>query len=203
MMATKIRVDLVKNIRMEIFRKVSLLHIGYFNSERKGDLISRFTNDVNEVENAVMNSLKAVLKEPITVVVYFIILFKISPQLTLFTLLVLPLTGGVLAEIIKRLKKQATESQESLGRIVNILDETFSGMRVVKAFNARNFIINKIDNESANYRKLSKSMSYKNELASPVSEILGVMIIAGIIFFGGNMVLSENSTLKPEVFLGF
>lgn len=202
-MATKLRVDLVKNIRMDIFRKVSLLHIGYFNSERKGDLISRFTNDVQEVENAVMNSLKAVLKEPITIVVYFIILFTISYQLTLFTLLVLPLTGGVLAEIIKRLKKQATLSQESLGRIVNILDETFSGMRVVKAFNARNFVIKKIEDESAYYRKVNKSLSYKNELASPVSEILGVMIIAGIIFFGGNLVLSENSSLEPEAFLGF
>ncbi len=202
-MATKIRVDLVKNIRMDIFKKLSLMHIGYFNNERKGDLISRFTNDVNEVENAVMNSLKAVLKEPITIMVYFFVLFKISPQLTLVTLLVLPLTGGVLAEIIKRLKRQATQSQESLGRIVNILDETFSGMRVVKAFNARNFILNKIEDESSNYRRLSKSMAYKNELASPVSEILGVLIIAGIIYFGGNMVLSVNSTLEPEVFLGF
>lgn len=202
-MATKIRVDMVMNIRMDIFRKVSLLHIGYFNSERKGDLISRFTNDVMEVENAVMNSLKAVLKEPLTIVVYFIILFTISYQLTLFTLLVLPLTGGVLAEIIKRLKRQAVQSQESLGRIVNILDETFSGMRVIKAFNARNFVIKKIEDESSYYRKVNKSLSYKNELASPVSEILGVMIIAGIIFFGGNLVLSDASSLEPESFLGF
>jgi ATP-binding cassette, subfamily B, bacterial MsbA len=202
-MATKIRVDLVKNIRMDIFKKVTQLHIGYFNNERKGDLISRFTNDVNEVEIAVMNSLKAVLKEPITIVVYFFVLFTISPQLFLFTLLVLPVTGGVLAEIIKRLKKQATQSQESLGRILNILDETFSGMRVIKAFNARDFVIEKIDNESGYYRKTTKSMSYKNELASPVSEILGVLIISGIIFFGGNMVLSDDSTLKPAAFMTF
>ena len=202
-MATKIRVDLVRNIRLDIFKSVTNLHIGYFNNERKGDLISRFTNDVMEVENAVMNSLKAVLKEPITIIVYFLILFTMSVKLTLFTLIVLPITGGVLAEIIKQLKKQATQSQESLGRIVNILDETFGGMRVVKAFNARNFIIQKMEEESTFYRKVSKSMSYKNEMASPVSEILGVMIIAGIIFFGGNMVLSENSSLQPEVFLGF
>jgi subfamily B ATP-binding cassette protein MsbA len=201
--ATKIRVDLVKNIRLDIFKNVTRLHIGYFNTERKGDLISRFTNDVMEVENAVMNSLKAVLKEPITIIVYFFVLFTISPKLTLFTLLVLPVTGGVLAEIIKQLKKQATKSQESLGRIVNLLDETFGGMRVVKAFNARNFIIQKMEEESDYYRKVSKSMSYKNEMASPVSEILGVMIIAGIIFFGGNMVLSADSSLQPEVFLGF
>jgi ATP-binding cassette, subfamily B, bacterial MsbA len=202
-MATKIRVDLVKNIRMDIFSKVTQLHIGYFNNERKGDLISRFTNDVNEVEGAVMNSLKAVLKEPITIVVYFYVLFTISPQLTLFTLLVLPLTGGVLAEIIKRLKKQATQSQESLGRILTILDETFSGMRVIKAFNARKFVMDRIEKESGFYRATSKSMAYKNELASPVSEILGVLIIAGIIFFGGNMVLSDDATLKSSAFMTF
>ncbi len=202
-MATKIRVDLVKNIRMDIFKKVTLLHIGYFNNERKGDLISRFTNDVSEVETAVMNSLKAVMKEPITIVVYFFVLFTISPSLTLFTLLVLPITGGVLAEIIKRLKRQATQGQESLGRILNTLDETFSGMRVIKAFNARNFVIDKIESESDYYRRVSKSMAYKNELASPVSEILGVLIISGIIFFGGNMVLSEDSTLKPAAFMTF
>jgi ATP-binding cassette, subfamily B, bacterial MsbA len=202
-MATKIRVDLVKNIRMDIFSKVTQLHIGYFNNERKGDLISRFTNDVNEVEGAVMNSLKAVLKEPITIVVYFYVLFTISPQLTLFTLLVLPLTGGVLAEIIKRLKKQATQSQESLGRILTILDETFSGMRVIKAFNARKFVIDRIERESGFYRATSKSMAYKNELASPVSEILGVLIIAGIIFFGGNMVLSNDATLESSAFMTF
>lgn len=201
--ATKIRVDLVRNIRLEIFRKVSLLHIGFFNNERKGDLISRFTNDVYEVENAVMNSLKAVLKEPITIIVYFFVLFTISPKLTLFTLLVLPVTGGVLAEIIKRLKRQATASQESLGRILNILDETFSGMRVIKAFNARNFIIRKMEDESGYYRRVNKSMSYLNELASPVSEILGVIIVSGTIIFGGNMVLADQPELQPEVFMGF
>lgn len=201
-MATKIRVDLVKNMRMDIFRNISLLHIGFFNSERKGDLISRFTNDVQEVETAIMNSLKAVLKEPITIIVYFVVLFIMSPKLMLFTLLVLPITGGVLAEIIKRLKRQAKLSQESLGRIVNILDETFSGMRVIKAFNARNFVIRKLEDESMHYRKVSKSMAYKNEMASPVSEILGVVIIIGIIFFGGSLVLKDGS-LEPEVFLTF
>ncbi|MCU0368612.1 MAG: ABC transporter ATP-binding protein/permease, partial [Cyclobacteriaceae bacterium] len=160
-------------------------------------------NDVNEVESAVMNSLKAVMKEPITIAVYFFVLFTISPKLTFFTLLVLPITGGVLAEIIKRLKKQATQSQESLGRILNILDETFSGMRVIKAFNARDFVIEKIENESGFYRKTSKSMSYKNEMSGPVSEILGVIIIAGIIFYGGKMVLSEDSSLEPAAFMTF
>jgi len=201
--ATKIRADLVKNLRMDFFSKISQMHIGYFNNSRKGDLISRFTNDVAEIENAVMNSLKSVLREPLMIIAYFIVLFTISVKLTLFTMIVLPLTGGVLAEIIKRLKKQATGSQESLGRIVNILDETFGGMRVVNAFNARNFIISRLDKESSLYRTLSKGVAYKNELASPVSEILGTFIMGGIIVIGGTMVLGENPSIDASSFMLF
>jgi ATP-binding cassette, subfamily B, bacterial MsbA len=203
MVSARVKVDVVKNMRVDIFRNVTRLHIGYFNDQRKGDLVSRFTNDVAEVENAVMNSLKFVLKEPITIIVYFGVLFFISAKLTLFTLLVLPLTGGVLAEIIKRLKRSATQSQESLGRIVNILDETFSGMRVVKAFNARHFILNKLTRETAFHRHVNLSIARKNELASPVSEVLGVIIVAGIMYFGGTLVMGQSSSLDPEVFLGF
>lgn len=202
-MATKLRVDLVKNLRMDLFKHVTRLHIGYFNNERKGDMISRFSNDVYEVETTVVSSLKAVLKEPIAIMFSFFLLFKISPNLTLFTLLVLPITGFTMAEIIKRLKRPARESQESLGRILNILDETFGGMRVIKAFNAREFVIKKFDTESTTYRKSSKSVAYKNELSAPVSEIMGVIIIAGIIFFGGQMVLAEGSELKPSAFMTF
>ncbi len=201
--ATKIRADLVKNLRMDFFTKISQMHIGYFNNSRKGDLISRFTNDVAEIENAVMNSLKSVLREPLMIISYFIVLFTISIKLTLFTMVVLPLTGGVLAEIIKRLKKQATGSQESLGRIVNILDETFGGMRVVNAFNARNFIISRLEKESSLYRTLSKGVAYKNELASPVSEILGTFIMGGIIIIGGTMVLGENPSIDASSFMLF
>ena len=203
MTASKIKVDIVKNMRMDIFTNVLGLHIGYFNTNRKGDLISRFTNDVAEVEVSVVNSLKSVMKEPITIIVYFGVLFFMSPTLTLFTLILLPVTGGILAEIIKRLKRKALQSQESLGRIVNILDETFSGMRVIKAFNARGFILNKIDEETSYHRKVNLSIARKNELASPVSETLGVMIVAGILFFGASLVLEKNSTLSGAEFIVF
>jgi ATP-binding cassette, subfamily B, bacterial MsbA len=203
MIASKVKVDVVKNMRMHIFNKVSQLHIGYFNDQRKGDLISRFTNDVVEVENSVMNSLKYVLKEPIVIVVYFIVLFMISAKLTFFALLVLSVAGGALAELIKRLKKKAVQSQESQGRIVNILDETFGGMRIVNAFNARNFILNKIDKETSYHRKVNLSIARKNELASPISETIGVIIVAGILYFGGSLVLSENSTLTSGEFIAF
>lgn len=202
-LASKMRVDIVRNLRNEIFEKVTLLHLGFFNNQRKGDLISRFTNDVQEVEGAVMNSLKVVLKEPITIIVYFSLLFTISLKLTLFTIVVLPLVGGALAEIVKRLRRQAKQSQESLGRTVNVLDETFGGMRVVKAFNARNYILKKMRAENDNYSKVNLSMAYKNELASPVSESMGVLIIAGIMFYGGQLILSGNEELKASSFLAF
>jgi subfamily B ATP-binding cassette protein MsbA len=203
MAASRIRLDVVRNMRMDIFRSITRLHIGFFNNNRKGDLMSRFTNDINEVEAGVMNSLKSVLKEPITIIVYLVVLFMISVKLTLFTLILLPLTGGIVAEIVKRLKRKAKQSQEAMGRIVNILDETFSGMRVIKAFNARNFILGKMDQETAYHRKVNLSIARKNELSSPVSEFLGVIVVAIILFYGGQLVLSGNQELKPEVFIGF
>lgn len=203
MVASKVKVDVVKNLRMHIFKNVSQLHIGYFNDQRKGDLISRFTNDVAEVENAVVNSLKFVLKEPIVLIIYFGVLFFISAKLMLFTIVILVIPGGLLAELIKRLKKRAFQSQESLGRIVNILDETFGGMRIVNAFNARNFILRKIDKETTYHRKVNLSIARKNELASPISETIGVMIVAGILYFGGTLVLSEDARLTPGEFIAF
>lgn len=203
MTASRIKVDVVKNMRMDIFSSVTKLHIGYFNDQRKGDLMSRFTNDMGEVEASVMNSLKSVMKEPITILVYIAVLFSISVKLTLFTLILLPVTAGVVAEIIKRLKKRARQSQESMGRIVNILDETFSGMRVIMAFNARNFILKKIDDETSFHRKVNLSISRKNELSSPLSEVLGVIIVAIILYYGGNLVLGGSGELEPEAFMGF
>jgi ATP-binding cassette, subfamily B, bacterial MsbA len=201
--ASKMRVNVVQNLRNDFYDKVTNLHIGYFSDQRKGDLISRFTNDVQEVENAVVNSLKVVFKEPVTIIVYFVLLFFISVKLTLFTIIVLPLVGGVLAEIVKRLKRRAQQSQESLGRTVNILDETFSGMRVVKAFNARGYLQKKMNDENSVYSKVNLSMAYKNELASPVSEFMGVVIVAGIMYFGGLLILSGEGELKASAFIAF
>ncbi len=203
MTASKVKVDIVKNMRMHIFERVSLMHIGFFNDQRKGDLISRFTNDISEVEGAVVNGLRSVFKEPITLIVFMIILFTISVKLTLFTLVVLPITGGVISEIVRRLKKKARISQETMGRIVNILDETFSGMRVINAFNARNFLLKRMDDETAYHRKVNYSISRKNELASPVSEFLGVLVVACILYYGGHLVLGGDQELKPSVFLVF
>jgi subfamily B ATP-binding cassette protein MsbA len=135
--------------------------------------------------------------------VYFAILFTISAELTLITLIILPIIGGVLGEIVRRLKKEAIESQRSLGRVVSTLEETFGGMRVVKAFNARKYIISKMSEENDHNTRVNMSMSYKNELAAPVSEFLGVIIVASIVYYGGTRILGGDQQLTASQFLGF
>jgi ATP-binding cassette, subfamily B, bacterial MsbA len=202
MTASRIKVDVVKSLRMHIFRSVTHMHIGFFTDQRKGDLMSRFTNDMGEVEGAVVNGLKA-FKEPITLIAFIIALFTISVKLALITLIVLPLTGGVISSIIRKLKKRAVQSQESMGRIVNILDETFSSMRVINAFNARNFVIRKMDEETTYHKRVNLSISRKNELASPMSEFLGVIIVAFILYYGGQMAMTNEDGLTPADFMTF
>ena len=201
LVASKVKQDVVKNMRMHIFRNVTNLHIGYFNDNRKGDLISRFTNDQMEVENAVLNLLKSVIKEPITITFTLIVLVALSAKLTLFVFIAIPIIGGMIAYILRILKQPARQSQESLGRVVNILDEIFGGMRVVKAFNARNFVVKRMDDETSYHRKVNMSYAKRNELASPLSEILGIVVVAVILYFGGNMVFSGE--IKDSVFITY
>lgn len=199
----KIRATVIQKLRMRIFDQVSNLHLGYFSNERKGDILSRMTNDVQEVENSVVSTLKVAFKEPATIIGYFLVLFFMSFKLTLFTLIIMPISGTIISEITKKLKKRATQSQESLGHIVNILDETLSGMRIVKAFNARSFIRDKFGAEIRRYARLNVSMARKQELASPLSEFMGVTVVAGILLYGGILVLNNNSELKASEFITY
>ncbi|CAN5559456.1 ABC transporter ATP-binding protein [soil metagenome] len=199
----QVRANVVSNLRMHIFQNVTQLHIGYFSNERKGDLMSRITNDVQEVENSVVNSLKVIFREPASILGIFIVLFYMSYQLTLFSLILLPVSGFIISEITRRLKKKAIQSQESLGNIVNILDETISGMRVVNAFNARKHINASFKQEVDNYAWINVSMARKNELGSPLSQFMGVLVVAAILYYGGNLVLIDQSTLKASEFITF
>ena len=198
-----VRTNSVTSLRKTIFDRVSRLHIGYFTNERKGDIMSRITNDVQQVEGSIVNSLTVVFREPATIIIYFIVLFTYSVQLTLFTIIILPVSGWIISGIAKRLKKKATESQESLGRIVNMLDETLGGMRVVKAFTARSFVAKRFGEEVDHYGEVNIHMARRNELASPLSEFLGVFFVAGILVYGGNLVLSGQSDLDASGFITY
>ncbi|WP_075350589.1 ABC transporter ATP-binding protein [Algoriphagus marinus] len=199
----KVRAVVIKKMRMDIFGKVSKLHIGYFSNERKGDLMSKMTNDVQEVENTIVQSLRVVFREPATIILYFGVLFFMSVKLTLFTILIIPISGAIIGGITRRLKKKAVQSQQSLGRIVNILDETLGGMRVIKAFNAERFMKNKFDQETNYYADVNVNMARKNELASPISQFLGVSVVAGILVYGGGLVLSGDSELSASNFITY
>lgn len=199
----KVRATVIKRMRMDIFEQVSSLHIGYFSNERKGDLMSKMTNDVQEVENTIVQSLRVVFREPATIILYFSVLFFMSAKLTLFTILIIPISGAIIGGITRRLKKKAVQSQQSLGRIVNILDETLGGMRVIKAFNAEGFMKSKFDKETDYYAGVNVNMARKNELASPISQFLGVFVVAGILVYGGGLVLSGNSDLGASDFITY
>lgn len=199
----KVRAKVIKSMRMNIFEKVTDMHLGFFSNERKGDLISKMTNDIQEVENSIVQSLRVVFKEPATIILFFAVLFFMSVKLTLFTLILIPVSGAVIGGITRRLRKSAMDSQTSLGRIVNILDETIGGMRVIKAFGAQQYVMDKFDAETNSYADLNVSMARKNELASPVSQFLGVFVVAGILLYGGNLVLNNNSQLGASEFIAY
>ncbi len=192
------RADLIEKIRNKVFNNTSRLHLGFFAGERKGDIMSRMTNDVQEIEVTLMSSIKVFFREPATIIIYLTFLFITSVQLTLFTLVFFPIMGLIISEIVKKLKKKAILSQESLGRIVNLMDEVFGGMRVIKAFNARDYVGGLFENETRTYRKINVSMARKNELASPISQFLGILVVATLLVVGGNLVLNEETNLDGE-----
>jgi len=192
----------IKKIRIDIFKSVSRLHVGYFTDTRKGDIISRISNDIQQIESSITHNLRIVFREPLMIIGLFGFLIYQSPSLTLFTLIMLPFAGFIISSIAKRLKKVATEAQESLGKQMNILDETISGMRVIKAFNAVSYINRIFSFEVNSYAKADYGFYKRYELSSPVSEILGAISIVGILFYGGDLVLNKG-TLDGSTFLVF
>ena len=200
------RTLLVKRIREAIFEKINYLHMGYFTKEHKGDLLSRMNSDVFEIEAVAGNSLEVLFKEPYIMIAYFIALFSISVKLTLFTLLIIPISAIGIAMVTKRLKKEAKDMQSSIGRLLTIIDETLMGMRIIRAFNATDFILKRFSRENDFYRKASLQGFKKRELAPAFSEVAGVIVVAGILIYGGSMILKNNGAatgLQASEFIAF
>ena len=200
------RTLLVKRIREAIFEKINYLHMGYFTKEHKGDLLSRMNSDVFEIESVAGNSLEVLFKEPYIMIGYFIALFAISVKLTLFTLLIIPISAIGIAMVTKRLRKEAKDMQSSIGRLLTIIDETLMGMRIIRAFNATGFILKRFSRENDIYRRASLHGFKKRELAPAFSEVSGVIVVAGILIYGGSMILnnqSNTSGLQASEFIAF
>ncbi len=200
---TSMRTYVVKNIREALFVKITTLHVGYFHDQRKGDLMSSLSNDVNEIESSVVSSVQVIFREPLMIIGYIILLFSMSVQLTLFTLIVLPISGAVITGISRRLRKEAKIGQRILGDILSIIEETISGIRIIKAFNAQKYVREKFDEQNNQYRGLLKSMWNKRELASPISEFLGVSIVVLVMLYGGKLVLENKSDLNASEFITY
>ena len=176
-MAAELRINVIRNLRQALFEKMSNLHIGYFTSQHKGDIIARIMSDVQEVEHAMDYTFRVFFKEPATIIGFFIVLFCISPQLTWLALLALPIVGGGITEIVKRLLKRAAQSQASLGRLTSILEEAIGGMRIIKAFSVRSYISAKFEQENKTYAKLNLSTFLKTSLVPLLSAFLGVLVL--------------------------
>jgi len=198
-----LRIHTLLNIRNSVFNNVMDLHMGYFSNERKGDIISKIASDVQVVQFSVTGTLQVIFKEPLTLIAYLVALFSISVKLTLFSLLVIPVAGLIIARIVKKLKSQARESQETYGEMISNLDEALSGIKIIKAFNATNYIKNKFDAQNRRYSKIIRSMAKRQQSASPVSEFLGVVMVSGLVLYGGTLVLNHQSTLTAEKFIAY
>ncbi len=197
------RTLLVKRLREALFEKINRLQLGYFTKEHKGDLISRLNSDVHGIEGAAASSLEVLFKEPYVMIGYFVALFMISAKLTIFTLLIIPISAIAIAAVTKKLKREAKDVQASLGRLLTLIDESLTGMRIIRAFNATDFVLKRFSRENDFYRQASLASFNKRELAPAFSEAAGVIVVACILVYGGGMVLSSSNGLAAGAFIAF
>jgi subfamily B ATP-binding cassette protein MsbA len=201
--AVYIRNGVVKDIREQIFNKILKLALPFFSEERKGDIISRITGDVTEVENSIMSSLDMFLKNPVIIVVLLASMLVMSPTMTLFIFLVLPIAGIAIGRVGKSLKKVSREGQDKMGMILTVVEETLGGLRIIKAFNAEKKMNARFDEELHDYRRIMNRLMRRRELAHPLSELLGTIVIIIVVWFGGTLILSKNSELSGPEFIAY
>jgi subfamily B ATP-binding cassette protein MsbA len=198
-----IRNTVVKDMRNNLYIKSLRLPLSYHSNEKKGDLISRMTSDVQQIEHSVISSLEMVFREPITILVYLVTLLIISPQLTLVVFILLPLSGFIIGRIGKTLRATALKGQNKLGIILSVLEETLSGMRVIKAFNAEKKMQQRFFSLNSFYTLVMTKMYRRQYLATPISEFMGTAVVVIIIWFGGLLILDTNNTLTPQGFIAY
>ncbi|WDZ99861.1 ABC transporter ATP-binding protein [Mucilaginibacter sp. SJ] len=196
-----LRIYTLLNLRRTVFNNVMNLHLGYFSNERKGDILSKISADVQVVQFSVTGTLQVAFKEPFQLIAYLVMLFVISVKLTLFSMLIIPISAFIISRIVKRLKEQAAESQQTYSNMISNLDEALSGIKIIKAFNAVPFIKNRFDHENREYSRITRSMAKRQQMASPVSEFLGVLMVAGIVLYGGSLIISGTGTLAASDFI--
>jgi len=198
-----IRSGVLRDIRNALYRKIIDLPLGYYSEEKKGDIISKMTNDVNEIEVSVIRSLEMVFKEPVIIIVHLIGLLIISPQLTLFVLLVLPFAGLIIGRIGKNLRKTSLKGQNKMGALLTILEETLGGLRVIKAFNAEKKVTERFESVNSFYTLLMKKMWRRRDLAAPLSEFMGTIVVILVLWYGGKLIFEGKGNITPEALIAY
>ena len=199
---TRLRTGVLKDLREKLYQKIIHLPISYFSDARKGDIMSRMLGDINEVQNSFFQVLELVVREPMTIIFSIAAMLAISSKLTLFVFIFIPISGLIISRIGKNLKAKSRKAQQETGYFISILDETLGGMKVVKSYNSENLFISKFNTSIKKLQQLSNSIGNKSNLASPMSEFLGILTIAVLLWYGGYMVLVDG-TLESTAFIGY
>jgi len=200
---TFLRTGIVKDLRDQLYKKIVELPIAYFTEKRKGDIIARMTSDVQEVENSILTSIETIVREPLTVFISITIMLFMSLKLTLFVFILLPLSGFIISSISKKLKANSVKAQKETGNFLSFIEETLTGLRIIKGFNAENVIQKKFNSSTHSFKKLMTSVFHRQTLASPMSEFLGSATIIAILWYGGAEVINKTSDLDSSKFLGY
>ena len=196
-----LRTGVVRDIRVMVYSKVMSLPLGFFSEERKGDIIARMSGDVGEVENSITSSLDMLIKNPILILFYFGTLIVTSWQLTLFTILVLPGMGWLMGVVGKKLKRQSLEAQAKWSDTMSQLEETLGGLRIIKAFIAEKKMVDRFTKCSNEFRDATNRVAMRQSLAHPMSEFLGTLLIVVVLWFGGSLILGNNSSIDAPSFI--
>ena len=200
---TPIRNGVVHDLRMDLHKKVISLPLPFFSEKRKGDITARMTSDLVEIEWSIMSSLEMLFKDPLNIILYLATLILISPQLTIFVVILFPATGLIIGLIGRSLKKSSDRGQKKMGDLLSIIDENISGLRIIKAFNAENHINKNFEKDSVEYKSIMTKLLRKKDLSSPMSEFLSTIVMVIVMWFGGQLVLSTNGGLTAQEFIGY
>ena len=198
-----LRNGIVKDLRDKLYHKIITLPLAYFSEKKKGDIIARMTIDVQEVEVSFLTSLEAIVREPLTVIISLTMMLILSVKLTLFVFVLLPVSGFIISSISKKLKANSLKAQKETGNFLSFIEETLTGLKIIKGFNAEKVIQEKFNTSTTKFRNLMSSVLHRKTLASPMSEFLGSATIIAILYYGGKLVLENNSPLKAEEFFGY
>jgi subfamily B ATP-binding cassette protein MsbA len=198
-----VRIGAVQRMRDETYLKLTILPLSFYSAQKKGDIISRITTDIQEIDYSIMNYIEMIARDPITILTYFVTLFIMSPQLTLFVIVLLPVTGYIIGRIGRTLKRESKIGQVKFAGLVSMIEETISGLRIIKAFTAIGFSNRRFTSQNRDYSKLLLKIYRTRDLSAPLSEFLSSVVIIIVLWFGGKLVLNDNPSITAAVFITY